>query len=860
MSGNNLVLAGSGGGPPPPTNLAAISITPTQFTLTWDASSIASVTFKVYKAGVEVVGATSNTGSVISGLTGNTIYAMKVRAYLGTAYTDSAVYNALTTPNAPTGVAFSGSTQTSFIISWTNVSGLTYSIYKDATLITGVTPTYTGTTINSSTNLSPVSNSSYNMYVYATNASGSTPSAVLVAWTIPDAPVYVSTALVRSRSARLNFTGNGGTYTAWVGSTQVGTDIAVITLASVTITSTTGNFACGGTGDPTNNTFYVGSKVIISGTSPGTISGYANPTTYYIIGGTSSSTFQLSTSIGGTAITTTNAGSTSGLTFTYVASGITMSTISIDNSTDGRFTGTNTVRYTYSPGDMVYVYGTSPGTITGYTNPKTYYMISASSGSSQFQLSATLSGNPITTVASGSTSGLTFVYLPKKISSLSAIGITDLLPSADNTVYIKASNLGGIASSAALTVRTQPDPPSSIVVEPNNTCTYLLFTTPTDSYGVICAYKLSAYTGTTNTCDGGTSSDWSYSKTTVTTVSPVCINNLTNNQGYYYTLATITTTGNSNETGPSTIGTPTVKTINVGGSTNLSISNSVLCSTYSWDGVKAIDFCIGTNSKIVSAGSTTPSLTIAVTMPARKKFTLYNYGFIVGFGGCGGNGTNARYNAAYNNHHSGCPGGPGLCVSTGAITIYNWCSILGGGGGGGGGDGWHGGGGGGGAGTGRQGNYYPGGGAGRAAYKTSGVYAGSTAGTSGTASSYSSYGYFTAGNGGKGGYGRATGSGVNGGSPGCNGTCANTNSCDTFTTSTNAGSGGAKGGACSTGGYGGGGGGGGGKNGGAGGTAGTTRGQTTAGGGPAGGAGGTAVTGNSFITWGTKGTRGGSVA
>lgn len=84
------------------------------------------------------------------------------------------------------------------------------------------------------------------------------------------------------------------------------------TLSGVTIADTVGNFTCNA-----NPTLAVGQAVVIAGTFGGTgsISGYANPTTYYIIATNGSTTFQLSTTLGGTGVTTT-AGTPTGITYT----------------------------------------------------------------------------------------------------------------------------------------------------------------------------------------------------------------------------------------------------------------------------------------------------------------------------------------------------------------------------------------------------------------------------------------------------------------------------------------------------------------------------------------------------------------
>jgi hypothetical protein len=88
-------------------------------------------------------------------------------------------------------------------------------------------------------------------------------------------------------------------------------------LTGVTITGTAGQFACSNS----NVIFTVGQQLTISGTYGGTgsITGYVNPTTYFIIATNGSTTFTLSAAYGGTAITTT-AGTPTGLTYTAAPS------------------------------------------------------------------------------------------------------------------------------------------------------------------------------------------------------------------------------------------------------------------------------------------------------------------------------------------------------------------------------------------------------------------------------------------------------------------------------------------------------------------------------------------------------------
>jgi len=83
------------------------------------------------------------------------------------------------------------------------------------------------------------------------------------------------------------------------------------TLSSVVSLSTNGTFSC------TASTLVVGQPITLSGTYGGTgsITGYANPTTYYIITTNGTTTFTLSATFGGSAVVTT-AGTATGITYT----------------------------------------------------------------------------------------------------------------------------------------------------------------------------------------------------------------------------------------------------------------------------------------------------------------------------------------------------------------------------------------------------------------------------------------------------------------------------------------------------------------------------------------------------------------
>ena len=151
-----------------------------------------------------------------------------------------------------------------------------------------------------------------------------------------------------------------------VGDTMVvsGTLSAAPTLATVAITGIAGQFSCAAASKP----LVVGQKVTISGTygGGGSITGYTDPKTYYIIVTNGSTTFTLSAAVGGVAITTT-AGTPSGLTYTLTA-----------------------------------------GAIAGYSDPTTYY-ITTTNGSTTFTLSTVLGGSAVTTTA-GQLGGLVFTH------------------------------------------------------------------------------------------------------------------------------------------------------------------------------------------------------------------------------------------------------------------------------------------------------------------------------------------------------------------------------------------------------------------------------------------------------------------
>lgn len=136
-------------------------------------------------------------------------------------------------------------------------------------------------------------------------------------------------------SATSGFTNLNNTSTT---TTVTGTDHYILTsvttpLSGVTLNVSTGDFTC------TTNSLFVGQKVILTGTNTGAlITGYSSGTSYYIISTNGTTTFRLSTTVGGSSIAATGTTGSTGLTFSAV--GLT-------------FNPTPTVTGTYTSGGVV---------------------------------------------------------------------------------------------------------------------------------------------------------------------------------------------------------------------------------------------------------------------------------------------------------------------------------------------------------------------------------------------------------------------------------------------------------------------------------------------------------------------------
>lgn len=177
-------------------------------------------------------------------------------------------------------------------------------------------------------------------------------------------------------------TGGTGTYTVNVSQTVAsqqitGTAVGAIvtatigqTLSGVAITGTAGQFSCTASSQP----LVVGQTIRISGTYGGTgsISGYTNPTTYYIVATNGSTTFTLSTTSGGTGVTTT-AGTPTGLT--YAVNNTTLNVTSITGGTV--YPAQTVINNTATANTIVTALGTGTGGVGTYTVNNAQYVASA---------------------------------------------------------------------------------------------------------------------------------------------------------------------------------------------------------------------------------------------------------------------------------------------------------------------------------------------------------------------------------------------------------------------------------------------------------------------------------------------------
>ena len=217
------------------------------------------------------------------------------------------------------------------------------------------------------------------------------------------APQTLASVTITSTGGAFSCTATTGLYVnqpVYVTGTQTG-----VALSGVAVTGTAGQCSCTAT-----NGLFIGQAVVVSGTLSGSATGISTGLTYYIIATDGTTTFTLSATSGGTAITTT-AGTTTGLVFTVQQfTGVTSGRTYYVTATNGTSTftlsesvgGPSLVTATNSVSGLVF----SVPKATGLTSGTTYYII-ATNYTTTFTLSATSGGSAITTIVN-STTGLIF--------------------------------------------------------------------------------------------------------------------------------------------------------------------------------------------------------------------------------------------------------------------------------------------------------------------------------------------------------------------------------------------------------------------------------------------------------------------
>jgi hypothetical protein len=319
---------------------------------------------------------------------------------------------------------------------------------KQANSLIGAGQTVTGTNIPGSTTVvSKVDASDILAGVSITGVAGTlscnATSGLFVGQSVTVSGVQGSQAL-----ASVAITGTGGTFSCtattglyvdqpvYVTGTQAGT-----ALAAVAVTGTAGQCSCTAV-----NGLFIGQAVVVSGTLSGSATGIVSGFTYYIIATDGTSTFTLSATPGGTALTTT-AGTTTGLTFTVqLFTGVTSGATYYITATNG----TSTFTLSREIGGSAISTATNSLTgltfsvpkATGLTSGTTYYII-ATNFTTTFTLSATINGAAITTIVNATT-GLVFTLglYTKVVISNAALGTGQSTLTFNNNISVS----GGLVS------------------------------------------------------------------------------------------------------------------------------------------------------------------------------------------------------------------------------------------------------------------------------------------------------------------------------------------------------------------------------------------------------------------------------
>jgi hypothetical protein len=252
-------------------------------------------------------------------------------------------------------------------------------------------------------------------------------------------PQALASVAITSTGGAFSCTATTGLYVnqpVYVTGTQAG-----VALAAVAVTGTAGQCSCTATSG-----LFVGQAVVISGVLTGTATGISSGLTYFIIATDGTSTFTLSATSGGTAITTT-AGTTTGLVFTVKQfTGVTSGSTYYITATNGTSTftlsdsvgGPSLITATNSVSGLVF----SVPKDTGLASGTTYYII-ATNYTTTFTLSATSGGSAITTIVN-STTGLVFT-----LGSYTKVVISNAATTSGNSTLTFNNNVavsGGVVT------------------------------------------------------------------------------------------------------------------------------------------------------------------------------------------------------------------------------------------------------------------------------------------------------------------------------------------------------------------------------------------------------------------------------
>lgn len=469
---------------------------------------------------------------------------------------------------------------------------------------------------------------------------------------------------VAEGNTTLTYDGVGTSNSTWKITSAIS---STVSLTGVSITGTAGQFNC----TAASVTLAIGTPITISGTFGGTgsITGYTNPKTYYIIATNGSTTFTLSATLGGTAITTT-AGTPTGLT--YLISTIVPGTASIGGGgTYATYTavstmiadtafieytvqGTNSsgiaftdlkITQTFSKvkGAVLDTIAPSPPTTLTYNNSTSILP----GGNVQVKLKAnwvapTTNSNstPLTDLAYYEVSikpsaNADSTYISSQTTSTSFEWVVDA--GTAYTVRVRAVDKSGNfstyltgASQTSGTVSTIPNPPTSVTAVATFKNVFLSWVNISDSD----LASVEIWRNTTN------------NSATATRISTVAAapsatgsfadsNNLVNGTLYYYWLKSVNTSGNVSSSFSPLI-TSTLSTVVIAGTTGqFTCANTTSLSTVTTTGIAGQFSCASTTlavgqlitisgtSALISGQTGTKTYVISATN-GTTTFTLVN--------------------------------------------------------------------------------------------------------------------------------------------------------------------------------------------------------------------------------------------